>query len=265
MGDGRLVGVHRTPSRRAPVERLDEASVRADWGVEGDRHARPGSSRQVVVTEAEVLSALRLAPGATREQLTVSGAGPLGAGDVVTVGRTVRLELVRPRVPCAVMDGIRPGLCEELRGRGGWCARVRTGGTIRPGDPVGVDHHATGDPAWLQRYLDALATWEDRTHDGPPDDGWTTFRDRLAHLVAWDQRGAQRITALAAGAPQQHLGPTDIDAFNAAALDRLPPTTEQLWILHDDATTAVVDAARAAPEVAEPWVRSLTSHYREHS
>ena len=237
MSEGRLVGVHRTPARRAPLERLAEAVIREDWGVEGDRHARPGSSRQVVLTQSEVLDELRLAPGATREQLTIAGAGELAAGDVLTLGRTVRLELVRPRVPCAVMDDIRPGLCDALRGRGGWCARVRTGGTVRPGDPVTVDRHATGDPPWLQRYLDALARWEDGTHEAAPDDGWATFRDRLAHLVAWDERGAQRIAALAAGATHQPWGPTDIDAFNAAA----------------------------PAEVAEPWVRSLTQHYDEHS
>ena len=29
--------------------------------------------------------------------------------------------------------------------------------------------------------------------------------------------------------------------------------------------TAVVDAARRWPALAEPWVRSLTKHYREHT
>jgi MOSC domain-containing protein YiiM len=266
---GRVVGLHRTPSRGAVPERLEVAEVRADWGIEGDRHARPGSSRQVVLTQSEVLDELRLAPGATREQLTISGAGTLAAGDVLTVGRTVRLELVRPRVPCRVMDGVRPGLMTELLGRGGWCARVRTGGTVRPGDEVDVDRHATGDPAWLHDYLDALATWEESTHAPmPPDDGWTTFRDRFAHLVAWDQRAAEQLgaaTGSATAAPASAPAPVDIDAFNAAALARLPPTTDGLWILHDDATTAVLDAARADPDGAERWVRTLTAHYREHT
>jgi hypothetical protein len=265
-GDGRVIGVHRIPSKGAVPERLAEAEVRADWGVVGDRHARPGSSRQVVLVAGEVLDELRLAPGVTREQLTISGAGVLRAGDVVRVGRDVRLQLVRPRVPCRVMDGIRPGLMAELQGRGGWCARVLAGGTMRPGDDVEVvEHGGRGgrDPRWLAEYLDALATWEASAPILDGIDGWTSFEDRLAHLVAWDERGAERIAALAGGAASQSWGPTDIDAFNAAAVARL--RGRDLWILHDDASTAVVDAARRWPDHAEAWVRSLTAHYREHT
>jgi MOSC domain-containing protein YiiM len=255
---GRVVGLQRTPARRFPPERLDEATVRADWGIEGDRHARPASSRQVVVTQAEVLEALRLPPGATREQLTVSGLGELGPGDVLEIG-TTRLEVVRPRVPCRVMDEIRPGLLDELRGRGGWCTRVLAGGTLRPGDVVTVGH--VDDAAWLTAYRRALGDWE----ASPPraDDGWASFADRLAHLVAWDQRGAERIAALAAGAQPEPGPATDIDAFNAAAVDRL--RGRDLWLLHDDWSTAVIDAARRWPEHGESWVRSLTAHYREHT
>lgn len=268
MTDGRVVGLHRITSKGAVPERLDEAVVRADWGVDGDRHARPGSSRQVVLTQSEVLDALGLAPGATREQLTVSGLGPLAAGDVLIAGGAgaVRLELVRPRIPCKVMDTVRPGLLDELRvetGRAGWCARVVAGGTLRPGDVVTVERSATEDPPWLADYLAALAAWEAGSPWPPAGDGWATFAERLAHLVAWDQRGAERIEALAGGASQQQWGPTDIDAFNAAAVDRLRGA--DLWILHDDWSTAVVAAARRWPAVAEPWVRSLTKHYREHT
>jgi MOSC domain-containing protein YiiM len=263
--DGRVVGLHRIPSKGAVPERLAEAVVRTDWGVEGDRHARPGSSRQVVLVQSEVLDALRLGPGVTREQLTVSGLGSLAAGDVLVAGRAgaVRLELVRPRVPCRVMDRVRPGLMAELQGRGGWCARVLAGGTLRPGDVVTVERAATEDPPWLADYLAALAAWEAGSPSPPAGDGWATFAERLAHLVAWDQRGAERIEALAGGASQQQWGPTDIDAFNAAAVDRLRGA--DLWVLHDDWSTAVVDAARRWPALAEPWVRSLTKHYREHT
>jgi MOSC domain-containing protein YiiM len=153
---GRVVGLHRTPQTKLPPERIDEAVVVADFGIEGDRHARPGSSRQVVLTQREVLDELGLAAGATREQLTVSGLGAtLAAGDVLEIG-TVRLELVRPRVPCRVMDKVRPGLRAELEGRGGWCARVLAGGTLRCGDVVTVGSLA--DPPWLADYRLASAS-----------------------------------------------------------------------------------------------------------
>lgn len=257
-----MVGLHRTPARKAPLEPLAEAVIRQDWGVEGDRHARPASSRQIVLTQSEVLDALGIAPGATREQLTCSGLGVVGAGDVVVTG-SVRLELVRPRVPCPVMDGIRPGLMDELRGRAGWCARVLAGGIVRPGDEAAVERRGVGDPPWLADYLAALATWEAAPPRAPGSDGWGTFAERLAHLVAWDERGVQRIDALAGGAPSQQWGPTDVDAFNAAAVERL--RGGDLWTLHDHWSTAVVDAARRWPAHAEPWVRSLAAHYREHT
>ena len=260
MSTGRVVGLHRTPVTRLPPERIDEAVFVTDRGIEGDRHARPGSSRQVVLTQREVLDELRLAAGATREQLTVSGVGRLAAGDVLSLGATVRLELVRPRVPCHVMDEVRPGLRVELSGRGGWCARVLRGGSVRYGDLVTVGN--VSDPPWVVDYRSALADWE---ASPPRDDGWPSFDARLAHLVAWDERGALRIAELAAAgdsAPPM-ASPIDIDAFNAAAVDRFAGA--DLWELHDTWSTAVLDAARRWPAHAERWVRSLTAHYREHT
>ena len=61
----------------------------------------------------------------------------------------------------------------------------------------------------------------------------------------------------------QYAPPVDIDAFNAAAIDRFAGA--DLWALHDESSTAVLDAARRWPEHAEAWVRSLTAHYREHT
>jgi MOSC domain-containing protein YiiM len=262
---GRVVGLHRTPQTKLPPQRLEVAVLRADWGVEGDRHARPGSSRQVVLTQREVLDELRQKAGTIREQLTIDGLGSLRSGDVLCVGPTVRLQLTKPRVPCWVMDTIRPGLRAELEGRGGWCARVLDGGEVRGGDEVTIEGvEGTRDPQWLADYLAAMADWEASptllTHDG---DGWTTFADRLAHLVAWDQRAAERIAAVAAGADPTSFGPTDLDAFNADAVARLAGA--DLWDLQDTWSTAVIDAARRWPAAAEPWVRAQTNHYREHT
>lgn len=267
MSAGRVVGLHRTPAAKLPVERLDEAVVITDFGIEGDRHARPGSSRQVVLTQREVLDALGLAPGATREQLTVSGFDALRGGDVLEIG-DVRLELVRPRVPCRVMDKVRPGLRAELEGRGGWCARVLAGGRVRPGDVVTLG--AVSDPPWLGDYRTASARWEASAFTTGPatDDGWPSPEARLAHLVAWEERAVARIAELAAGGDVTALPPpphTDIDAFNAAAVDRLLGGGVNLWDAHDASSTAVLIAARRWPEHAEAWVRSLTGHYREHT
>ena len=260
MADGRVVGLHRTPARKVPPERLDVAVLRHDWGIEGDHHARAGSSRQVVLTQREILDDLKLKAGTIREQLTVAGlvVGSLAEGDVVRIGPSVRLQLTKPRVPCGLMDRIRPGLRAELRGRGGWCARVLDGGEVRCGDEVVVEDEA-GDPRWLIDYQAATGAWE----ASPGLEGWASFDDQLAHLAAWDERAAQRVEAIAAGADPASFGPTDLDAFNAAAIERLRGA--DLWDHQDTWSTALVDAARRWPHVAESWVRAQTQHYREHT
>ena len=93
MSDGRVTGVHRTPARGLPLVRLDEAVVREDWGVEGDRHARPSSRRQVVLVAGEVLDELflSLAPklaGGT-DPLTILDGLPAPGGAVELELRTL--------------------------------------------------------------------------------------------------------------------------------------------------------------------------------
>lgn len=262
MPAGKVVWIQRTPFRGATCEPSSTAVLLEDRGIEGDRHARPASSRQVVLVAAEVLDDLALPYGATREQLTVAGLPDLGRGDVIEIG-DARVELVRLRVPCRVMEGVRVGLERELDGRGGWCGRVLVGGEIRVGDEVTVARDtASCDPDWIDAYLRAIAEWEASPPKAAGPGEWG-FAERLAHLIAWDERAAERIIA------GESEGPTDIDAFNAAAVSRLLTEagergTDHLWVVHDTWSTAVVDAARRFPAHAESWVRGLTTHYREH-
>ena len=50
------------------------AQAVADFGLEGDRHAKAGSRRQVLLVEKETLDALDLPPGIVRENITTQGA-----------------------------------------------------------------------------------------------------------------------------------------------------------------------------------------------
>lgn len=269
MPPGTVVWLQRTPFRGASCVPEELAVLRADWGLDGDRHARPASSRQVVLVAAEVLDELGLPHGATREQLTLAGLPDLAAGDRLTIGDAV-VELVRPRVPCRVMEGVRVGLEDELRGRGGWCGRVLSTGVVRRGDPVARQRAgtcATEDPPWLRRYLEAVTSWEESPPIPAGRDG-RTFAERLAHLIAGDERAVHRIRA-AAEAEQAGAAPAEpvakVDVCRAAgALPGGAPATD-LWARHDLGSTAVVDVARRHPRHAEPWVRALTAHYREHS
>mgnify|MGYP001362430558 CR=1 FL=1 len=136
----RVVSVQIAPAYRAPMEFLGAAEVRANWGLVGDHHARPDSSRQVLLVEAETLERLGLKPGDVRENLTVQGLDliALGGGSRLRVGDEVELEITKYCAPCGRLEEIRPGLIREIAGRRGMLARVVQGGTVKPGDAVTV-------------------------------------------------------------------------------------------------------------------------------
>ncbi len=132
-----VVALFRCPGHRAPMEPVGELWAEANWGIYGDAHARPDSSRQVLLMDLETLEALALWPGAVRENITLRGLPfhQLRPGDRLQIGDAL-LEITKPCTPCARMDEIRPGLQEALRGRRGVLARVLESGWIRRGDPV---------------------------------------------------------------------------------------------------------------------------------
>lgn len=119
------------------MEPMSEVWVEANWGIQGDAHARSNSSRQVLLMDRETLEALGLWPGAVRENITLQGLPfhQLRPGDRLQIGEAL-LEITQPCAPCGRMDEIRPGLQEALHGRRGMLARVLQSGWIRCGDPV---------------------------------------------------------------------------------------------------------------------------------
>ena len=139
MTAGRTKSLHVTPSHRAPVESLEEASFVAGYGIEGDRHAsdQPGrQDYQVLMIDAETLTEFGLKPGDVREQVTTSGfdVGSLEPGQQVALGSEVVVRVTRPATPCARMDEVRAGLQGKLQGRRGQLATIVSGGTVRVGD-----------------------------------------------------------------------------------------------------------------------------------
>lgn len=140
-----VVSIHRAHERSAPAEPLTAATVITDFGLEGDfRSRRPG--RHVTLIEEETLTAVgaqlgtTIPAGASRRQIVVRGMA-LNP----TVGHTLRVGEVVLAVtslcdPCVKMnDKIGPGARDALFNRGGVCARVLSGGTLRVGDTVAVE------------------------------------------------------------------------------------------------------------------------------
>jgi MOSC domain-containing protein YiiM len=137
---GVVEAIHVGLGSRIPMKPVDEAQVVADFGLEGDRKAKAGSSRQVLIMPGEVLDRLGLEPGMVRENFTTRGLDvmALPRGARVRVGEAL-LEATLACTPCGLMDDVRSGLQEELRGQRGMLFRVIEGGTVRRGDTVAVE------------------------------------------------------------------------------------------------------------------------------
>ena len=133
-----VVALHQSP-RRGERDALERATLTAGAGLDGDRHAKPGSRRALLLMEHETLDRLGLAPGRVSEQITVRGVDlhGLAHGNRLQIGETT-LELTVLCEPCERMDAIRPGLRQELDGRRGRFVRVIRGGAVAVGDPIEV-------------------------------------------------------------------------------------------------------------------------------
>ncbi len=123
------------------MQPVDPAVLVADYGLEGCRHAKGKSRRQVLLIEQETLEALGLAPGVVKENITTRGIDltSLPVDTCLSLGDAVELRITGPCHPCGFMDEIRGGLQEELRGRRGVLAWVKRGGRVRVGDPIRAD------------------------------------------------------------------------------------------------------------------------------
>lgn len=126
-------------AHRAPMQKLQAVRAIENLGLEGDRHAMPDGSRQVLLIEEETLEGLEVSVGAVKENITTRGIGlmRLSPGTRLQISGAV-FELTKACTPCSRMEEIRPGLREELEGKRGMLARVVRGGEIRVGDAVEV-------------------------------------------------------------------------------------------------------------------------------
>lgn len=136
----KVVNLQICPAPRAPMQPVDAVRAVENRGLEGDRHAAPDSTRQVLLIEAETLERMGLASGAVKENITTRGIElmALAIGTRLHIGGAV-LELTKACTPCARMDELRTGLRAELQGQRGMMARVLVGGEIGVGDEIRVN------------------------------------------------------------------------------------------------------------------------------
>lgn len=136
---GVVISLQVCEAHRAPMHQLQTARAIENLGLEGDRHAMPDGSRQVLLMDEETLTSLDVSIGAVKENITTRGIGlmKLSPGTRLQINDAV-LELTKACTPCSRMEEIRPGLREELEGKRGMLARVVRGGEIHVGDSVKV-------------------------------------------------------------------------------------------------------------------------------
>lgn len=137
---GIITSLQNSPGHGLPMDPVDPATVTADMGLEGCRHAKPGSRRQMLLIEEEILDELDLRPGLIKENITTRGIDltSLPRETRLLLGEEVELWTTGPCGPCGLMDEIRDGLQEELRGRRGTLAWVKRSGQLRVGDRIEV-------------------------------------------------------------------------------------------------------------------------------
>lgn len=148
---GRLAGIARRAVPKGPMEVLDTALVTLEGGVEGDCRGqlKPGGrgKRQVTLIEradwdAALAEIDRDIPWQERRANLLVEAFDLPQipGTRLRIG-PVLLETTVECDPCHRMDAIADGLQAALRPdwRGGACARVIEGGTIRIGDNIRIE------------------------------------------------------------------------------------------------------------------------------
>jgi MOSC domain-containing protein YiiM len=91
--------------------------------------------------DIETLNHFDLEPGQVRENVTLEGLdlSTISAGDRLSLGADVVMEITGDCEPCSRMDEIRPGLKEEIDGKRGLLAFVEKGGVVSVGAEVGVN------------------------------------------------------------------------------------------------------------------------------
>lgn len=164
-----VVSVSTSPAHAFSKPAVDEITLVAGWGVEGDAHAgttvqhlsrvrrdpTAPNLRQVHLIHSELFAEVAdrgysVEPGAMGENVTTRGVDLLSlpTGAVLRLGGTAAVEITGLRNPCAQIDGIEHGLMREMVHRAddgsvvrkaGVMGVVLEGGVVRPDDAIRVE------------------------------------------------------------------------------------------------------------------------------
>lgn len=137
--NGTVVNLQLCVKHLQPMQQVKSVMAIKNRGLEGDRHAMPDSSRQVLLLDQETCIAHDFPIGAIRENITTRGIDlmSLPKGTQIQVGDAL-LELTSECTPCSFVDSVKPGLRAELEHKRGMLARVLQSGEIHLGSKITV-------------------------------------------------------------------------------------------------------------------------------
>ncbi|NQW18835.1 MAG: MOSC domain-containing protein [Chloroflexi bacterium] len=137
---GKVIDIRLNIASGQPMNVVESAEVIAGTGLAGDRHAKAGSDRQILVMDKSVMDELGLEAGQIRENLTVDGIELLGLqpGQKLTIGGSIEFEIGELCDPCSFVESIRPGLLEKMSDKRGIFVTPLAGGKISVGDEVAL-------------------------------------------------------------------------------------------------------------------------------
>jgi hypothetical protein len=115
-----------------------------------------------------------------------------------------------------------------------------------------------------------LGTLSDEEAARPHRLGDWSAKEILAHLIGWEAKGVEALSAI--GEERTPERAPETDAFNAASVqDRHGASWAELRAEFDRTNRTLLDLARALPEAAWQrrrttlWLRAVTiDHYQEH-
>ena len=126
------------PMHGMPMRPVQQATAISAEGLQDDA-SRGRRTRQVLLIELETLRDFGLNPGDVRENIVVAGLTLAGTTPGTRLNlRPVELEVTTDCAPCELIESMRPGMQQRIKGRRGTLCRVISGGVINVGDAVAL-------------------------------------------------------------------------------------------------------------------------------
>jgi cyclic pyranopterin phosphate synthase len=124
---------------KKPVTEFEAVEAVENKGFRDCLHGHSETPRQVLLIDSETLEEFGVAPGRGKENVTTRGLDltKIEIGQRLRMGGAL-LEVTESCEPCRLMDEIRDGLQEQIRGRRGILCRVVRSGKIQRGDRIEI-------------------------------------------------------------------------------------------------------------------------------